>query len=202
MLFSKKKSNKKKVTKTSKKKVNTSRENTSNKLDKLHSNIKKSLKKISKNKVISKNNLHDMVINFKDIKNTLCKKGSYNKKKDTCTMDITKLLNDVKKNMRSCPMSPNLSHRDAEHVIIMMDDPLVHSHPHHKFSPFLRGGNQSKPNNYNVPKNIIGCQGGVNGCNNQRLVYDSQGIIGCNKAFGTPSQGGQNFIYPKYIVSK
>ena len=68
---------------------------------------------------------------------------------------------------------------------------------------FLRGGNSSTPpKDYQVPKDFIGCQGNVNGClNNQRLVYDSQGIIGCNKPFGVPSQGGQAFRYPNYVYS-
>lgn len=210
MLFSKKKhpksakkTAKKSVTKTPKKSVSKStKKNTPNKISKLNNNIRKSLQKISQNNVISKKNIHDMVINFKDIKDIVCKKGTYNKKKDTCIMDISHLLNDVKKTLRSCPMSNNLNNTDMEHVIIMMDDPLSTHHNHHQFSPLFRGGSQAKPNNYIVPKNIIGSQGGVNGCNNQRLVYDSQGIIGCNQAFGTPSQGGQNFVYPKYIVSK
>ncbi len=37
--------------------------------------------------------------------------------------------------------------------------------------------------------------------NNKRLVYDAQGIIGCNQPFGTPSQGGRTYNYPKNIVS-
>ena len=177
------------------------KKNTKNTFSKLNENIRKSLQKISQNKVISKKNIHDMVINFKDIKNIICKQGTYNKDKDTCIIDISKLLNDVKKTLGSCPMSNKLNNTDIEHVIIMMDDPLSTHRTHHGLSPIFRGS-QAKPNNYIVPKNIIGSQGGVNGCNNQRLVYDSQGVIGCNQAFGTPSQGGQNFIYPKYIVSK
>lgn len=41
--------------------------------------------------------------------------------------------------------------------------------------------------------------GNVNGCpNNSRLVYDSQGIIGCNNPI---NQGGQAFLYPKKITA-
>lgn len=41
--------------------------------------------------------------------------------------------------------------------------------------------------------------GNANGCpNNSRLVYDSQGIIGCNNPV---NQGGQNFLYPKKITA-
>lgn len=68
---------------------------------------------------------------------------------------------------------------------------------------FLRGGSQNNiQKNYLVPKDIVGCQGDVNGCNGQRLVYDSQGVVGCNKPFGVPSQGGQAFVYPKFINSQ
>ena len=148
-------------------------------------------------------NVDNLVINFKELKKIICKKGTINKRKDTCIMDISKLLNDAKHTLQSCPMSNGLNNNDIQHVLIMMDEPLNIPPPpvYNRHPLFFRGGS-NKPHNYNVPENIIGCQGGINGCNNQRLVYDSQGIIGCNQAFGTPSQGGQNFNYPEYIVSK
>ena len=38
--------------------------------------------------------------------------------------------------------------------------------------------------------------GSKNGCgNNQRLVYDAEGLIGCSKPFGSPYQGGQKFVF-------
>jgi hypothetical protein len=44
--------------------------------------------------------------------------------------------------------------------------------------------------------------GSKNGCvNNQRLVYDAEGIIGCSKPFGSPYQGGQKFVFPNKIKS-
>lgn len=44
---------------------------------------------------------------------------------------------------------------------------------------------------------IEGCLGQVNDCkNNGRLVYDAEGIIGCNNP---NNQGGQRFIYPQNI---
>ena len=53
-------------------------------------------------------------------------------------------------------------------------------------------------------KGIVGCLGQVNGCGNGRLMYDSQGNIGCNSPFGHQGtsvyQGGQAFRYPKNIV--
>lgn len=44
--------------------------------------------------------------------------------------------------------------------------------------------------------------GSKNGCgNNQRLVYDAEGLIGCSKPFGSPYQGGQKFVFPTKIKS-
>ena len=44
--------------------------------------------------------------------------------------------------------------------------------------------------------------GSKNGCvNNQRLVYDAEGIIGCSKPPSSPYQGGQKFVFPTKIKS-
>ena len=54
----------------------------------------------------------------------------------------------------------------------------------------------------NKKKKSLSKKGGSNECsNNDRLVYDSQGIIGCNQPFGEPSQGGRSYIYPKNVYS-
>tara|TARA_B100001758_G_C18020809_1_gene407925 strand:+ start:245 stop:463 length:219 start_codon:yes stop_codon:yes gene_type:complete len=49
-------------------------------------------------------------------------------------------------------------------------------------------------------KKLSGKKGG-NCPNNKRLVYDTQGIIGCNQPLGTPSQGGRTYNYPEKIIS-
>ena len=44
--------------------------------------------------------------------------------------------------------------------------------------------------------------GSKNGCvNNQRLVYDAEGMIGCSRPFGSPYLGGQKFVFPTKIKS-
>jgi len=59
-----------------------------------------------------------------------------------------------------------------------------------------------KPPKINGPEKIdgvIGCLGQVNNCpNNGRLVYDAEGIIGCNEPV---NQGEQQFIYPKDVFT-
>ena len=126
----------------------------------------------------------------------LCKtnNGKYNKKKEECHINISNLLNEIHHTFRQSSLDMDLNKSDIDELVIIMDEIPLYNCNHLP----MYGGNS--PINYNIPKEVFGCQGGVNGCNNQRLVYDSQGIIGCNQPFGVPSQGGQSFNYPKYIV--
>lgn len=152
-------------------------------------NMNHILDSIHKQNKINTQQEETIILKLADLKKvliTLCKqhKGKYNKKTNECHLKVSNLLTNINNTFHNY-------HDNYDNIIL------------------IGGGNQSAlankipTNNYTIPKGVIGCQGGVNGCNNnQRLVYDSQGIIGCNQPFGVPSQGGQAFKYPQYIISK
>ena len=64
---------------------------------------------------------------------------------------------------------------------------------------WLESPKPPKIHNAQTIDGVVGCLGQVNKCeNNGRLVYDAEGIIGCNSPY---NQGEQRFIYPKDIYT-